>query len=254
MLSDYAFSLSGISKRFRTPYIPKHMTLKEAIIRGHGFGQRARSRYVDALTDITLTLPKGDALGVIGSNGSGKSTLLRLLAGVIKPDSGSIRVTGEIAPLLSLGLGFHPDLTGRENARIGGLIMGLRPSEIEERLGEIADFAELGEFMESPVRAYSTGMYMRLAFAVAINVQPDILLLDEVFAVGDAEFSYKCRQKMNCFRDERRTIVLVSHDTSNIGTFCDVVLWLEHGRMKMLGAPAEVVAAYTSAAAHSVGA
>lgn len=251
-MSDYALCLSGVSKRFRTAYIPKHMTLKEAIIRGHGFGQRERTRFVDALVDITLNLPRGNALGVIGSNGSGKSTLLRLLAGVIKPDSGSVRVTGEIAPLLSLGLGFHPDLTGRENARIGGLIMGLRPSEIEARLSEIAAFAELGEFMDSPVRAYSTGMYMRLAFAVAINVQPDILLLDEVFAVGDAEFSRKCRQKMNSFRDERRTIVLVSHDTSNIESFCDVVLWLEHGRIKMLGAPTDVVSAYTHAAAHTV--
>jgi len=240
-----ALVVEGLSKRFRYLNIPKRATLKEAIVKWRLFAGSNHARYIDALRDISFVLPKGSSIGIIGPNGSGKSTLAKVIAGVMKPDSGRVKMRGTVAPLLSLGVGFHPDLTGRENAKINGLILGLDPPQIEQRMEKIAAFAELEDFMDSPVHTYSTGMYMRLAFSVGINVNPDILLLDEVFAVGDAAFAAKCSEQMKRFRDEGTTVVFVSHDMDTVRQFCDIALWLDHGRMRRLGPAAEVVDAYS---------
>ncbi|MBV8812636.1 MAG: ABC transporter ATP-binding protein, partial [Acidobacteriaceae bacterium] len=198
----------------------------------------------EALQDVSFAVERGSAVGVIGPNGSGKTTLVKLIAGVMKPDAGRVKVRGSVIPLLSLGVGFHPDLTGRENVKISGLILGLHPAEIEERMDEIAAFAELEDFIDAPVHTYSNGMYMRLAFSLGINVDPDILLLDEVFAVGDAAFAAKCRDQMKRFKNEGTTVLLVSHDLETVAQFCDTVLWLDRGRIRQIGPAAEVVDAY----------
>lgn len=239
-----AIDVSSLSKRFRSLVIPKQATLKEAIVNGTMFARREHVRFIQALQDVSFSVPTGTTLGVIGKNGSGKSTLLRILAGVIAPDAGGVTLQGHVAPLLSLGVGFHPDLTGRENAKISGLILGLHPDDVESRMQGIIDFAELGEFIDTPVRMYSTGMYMRLAFSVAVTVDPDILLLDEIFAVGDATFTNKCNIRMREFRDQGKTMVLVSHDMSKIASFCDVTLWLEKGRVVAIGPSGDVVSKY----------
>jgi len=245
-LDGEAIVVESLSKRFRYLYIPKQTTLKEALITRTLFARPKQERYVDALVDINFHVPKGSAIGIVGRNGSGKSTLLKLIAGVMKPDAGRVRIRGNIAPLLSLGVGFHPDLTGRENVKINGLILGLTPAEIESRMDQIAAFAELEDFLDSPVHTYSTGMYMRLAFSVGINIDPDVLLLDEVFAVGDASFAAKCRERMFHFKDMGKTLVLVSHDFATIERFCDTALWLDHGRIRRSGNAPDVVAAYRS--------
>ena len=239
-----ALVVEGVSKRFRYLQIPKRATLKEAIVTWRLFAGSNHTRYIDALKDISFNVPRGSAIGIVGPNGSGKSTLVKLIAGVMKPDAGQVKIRGTVAPLLSLGVGFHPDLTGRENVKISGLILGLQPAEIEERMDRIAQFAELEDFLDSPVHTYSSGMYMRLAFSVGINVDPDILLLDEVFAVGDAAFAAKCRDQMKRFRDQGTTVVFVSHDLDTVEEFCDTALWLEHGLTRRLGPATEVVGAY----------
>lgn len=242
-----AINVRSISKRFRALVIPKQATLKEAIVRGTLFLRDEKVRFVQALTEVSFDVPQGGCIGIVGRNGSGKSTLMRLLAGVMAADSGRISISGKVAPLLSLGVGFHPDLTGRENARISGLMLGLHPAEVERSMGAVIDFSELGEFIDTPVRMYSTGMYMRLAYAVAVSVNPDILLLDEVFAVGDAAFNDKCRRHMDGLRIAGKTIVLVSHDLSVIESFCDTALWLEHGEIRSMGSAVDVVEAYRTA-------
>ncbi len=243
-----AIRVQSISKRFRSVVIPKQATLKEAIVRGTIFSRSSTVRHIQALDDVSFEVRAGGSIGIVGSNGSGKSTLMRLLAGVMSPDEGRIEMSGRVAPLLSLGVGFHPDLTGRENARISGLMLGLHPAEVEARMEATVGFAELGEFIDTPVRMYSTGMYMRLAFAVAIGVDPDVMLLDEVFAVGDASFNDKCRAHMERLRDSGKTMVLVSHDLSVIDSFCDTALWLERGKVIASGSPAEVVRRYRNLA------
>ncbi|MHB8144816.1 MAG: ABC transporter ATP-binding protein, partial [Vulcanimicrobiaceae bacterium] len=179
-MSAEAIVVEGVSKRFRIVTIPKQMTLKEAVV---GFRlirpPAKRERFVNAINNVSFAVAGGTTLGVIGRNGSGKTTLMRLLAGIYIPDSGSIQIPGEIAPLLSLGVGFHPDMTGRENVKINGLVLGMSPRQIEGRFDEIVEFSELQEFIDVPVRTYSSGMYMRLAFAVAVSIDPDVLLLDE---------------------------------------------------------------------------
>lgn len=241
-----AIVVEALSKRFRYLYIPKQTTLKEAVVTRTLFARPKQERYIDALVDINFRVPKGSAIGIIGRNGSGKSTLLKLIAGVMKPDTGRVMIRGNIAPLLSLGVGFHPDMTGRENVKINGLILGLNPREIESRMDQIAAFAELEDFLDSPVHTYSTGMYMRLAFSVGINIDPDVLLLDEVFAVGDASFAAKCRDRMFRFKEMGKTFVLVSHDFPTIERFCDTAVWLDHGRIRRSGNAPDVVAAYQS--------
>lgn len=240
-----AIVVERVSKRFRLVTIPKHASFKEAIVKLHFLKPPRRDgRFIEAVKDVSFSVPRGSTLGIIGRNGSGKTTLMRLLAGIYRPDSGSIRISGAIAPLLSLGVGFHPDMTGRENVRINGLVLGLSPSQIEARFEEIVDFAELREFIDVPVRMYSAGMYMRLAFSVAVSVDPAILLLDEVLAVGDEAFTAKCLARMREFKAQGKTIVLVTHDPATLLAWCDAAVWMDRGALRLHGAPQAVSDAY----------
>ena len=189
-------------------------------------------------------MPKGSTYGVIGRNGSGKSTALKLVAGITKPTSGTVRVEGRISALIELGAGFHPEISGRENVFINGIMLGLTKREIQERFDEIVEFAELREFIDAPVKTYSSGMYMRLGFAVAIHVNPDVLLVDEVLAVGDEGFTHKCLDKFAEFRRRGKTILLVTHSLSLVERFCDEALWLDGGVARAHGDPKRVVGAY----------
>ncbi len=197
-----------------------------------------------ALDDVSVRLRRGERLGVIGRNGAGKSTLLRVIAGVLQPDRGRVRRAPVSCQLLSLALGFVPHLSGRDNAILSGLLLGLRRSEIVARLAAIRDFCELGDFFEQPIAAYSSGMVMRLAFSVAIQVEPDVLLIDEVLAVGDAEFQEKSGAALRERMGEGHTVVLVSHDEAQIAALCDRVLWIEHGKSVLEGERDAVFAAY----------
>lgn len=197
-----------------------------------------------ALEDVSLQLRRGERLGVIGRNGAGKSTLLRVLAGILAPDRGTIRRSGVSCQLMSLALGFVPHLSGRDNAILSGLLLGLRRRDIVARLPAIRAFAELGEFFEQPIATYSAGMNLRLAFSVAIQVEPDVLLIDEVLSVGDAEFQEKSGAALRARMGEGHTVVLVSHDEKQIADRCDRVLWIEHGRSVLEGARDDVFAAY----------
>ncbi|MGA9422125.1 MAG: ABC transporter ATP-binding protein [Rhodanobacteraceae bacterium] len=197
-----------------------------------------------ALEDVSLKLRRGERLGVIGRNGAGKSTLLRVIAGILAPDRGRLWRAQVSCQLLSLAIGFTPYLTGRDNAMMSGLMLGLRRRDMAERLPAIREFSELGAFFEQPIATYSTGMVMRLAFSVAIQVEPDVLLIDEVLAVGDAEFQEKSGRALEERMSEGRTVVLVSHDESQIAALCDRVLWVEHGKSVREGARDDVFAAY----------
>lgn len=235
-------SLERVAKKFRL-YKRSHFTLKEAIINAAFLGNRKRE-YFEALKNISLTVAEGETIGIVGRNGSGKSTLLKIIAGIYRPDSGSIKINGRIAALLNLGVGFHSELTGRENIRINALVMGLAPKQIREKFDEIVNFAEIEEFVDAPVRTYSTGMYIRLAFSVAINVDPDILLLDEVLAVGDEQFADKCKARMNQFKLQGKTILLVTHDLKAVVEWCDRAILLEHGSLKAIGRPKNIIDIY----------
>jgi ABC-type polysaccharide/polyol phosphate transport system ATPase subunit len=197
-----------------------------------------------ALQDVSFTLPAGRTLGVIGRNGSGKSTMLKLVAGITKPTDGTVRVNGRISALIELGAGFHPEISGRENVFINGIMLGLTKREIARRFDEIVEFAELTDFIDAPVKTYSSGMYMRLGFAVAIHVDPDVLLVDEVLAVGDEGFTHKCLDKFAEFKRRGKTILLVTHALGLVERFCDEALWLDGGRMKGMGDPKRVIGAY----------
>lgn len=197
-----------------------------------------------ALQNISFEVPKGKTLGIIGSNGSGKSTLLKIIAGLQRPSQGKVKVTGRLSALIELGAGFHPEFTGRENIFINGMILGLSRKEIYKKFDEIVRFAELEEFIDNPVKTYSSGMYMRLAFAIAVTVNPDIFLIDEILAVGDAAFQNKCNAKINRFRSEGKTIVMVTHDLSAIEKYCDEVIWLEAGVFRGKGNVREMIDAY----------
>lgn len=239
-----AIVVEHVYKKFRKYPTQSHTTLKEALLKGHIFRMRENRQYREVLKDITFCVPAGTVLGIIGPNGAGKSTLLRLIAGIYRPTSGKITVNGRLSALLNLGLGFHPELTGRENIIIGGLAMGLSKHEIKYRLDDIVAFAELEEFIDAPVRTYSSGMYMRLAFSVAVNVDPDILLLDEVLAVGDAQFAEKSRSKMEEFKRKGKTILLVTHNLATVKSWCHQALWLEAGKFRNLGEPNRVIDQY----------
>ena len=197
-----------------------------------------------AVQDVSFTVPAGRTLGVIGRNGSGKSTMLKLVAGITKPTTGTVQVTGRISALIELGAGFHPEISGRENVFINGIMLGLSKREVTRRFDEIVEFAELTDFIDAPVKTYSSGMYMRLGFAVAIHVDPDVLLVDEVLAVGDEGFTHKCLDKFAEFKRRGRTILLVTHSLGLVERFCDEALWLDGGRMKGMGDPRRVVGAY----------
>jgi lipopolysaccharide transport system ATP-binding protein len=194
--------------------------------------------------DVTVTVATGRTLGVIGRNGSGKSTLLKLVAGITKPTTGAVTVNGRISALIELGAGFHPEISGRENVFINGIMLGLTKREITRRFDEIVDFAEMKDFIDAPVKTYSSGMYMRLGFAVAINVDPDVLLVDEVLAVGDEGFTHKCLDKFAEFKRRGKTILLVTHSLGLVERFCDEALWMDAGSIKGVGDPKRVVGAY----------
>jgi len=237
-----AIIAKGLGKRFRRYDPDRAWTFQEALFQRLR-GQR-RAEYFWGLRDISFALPRGRTIGVIGRNGAGKSTLLRLIGGIGRPDEGNVEVHGRISSLLDLGVGFHTDLTGRENVFISGIIGGLTRREVAERYDAIVDFAELRDFIESPIRTYSSGMHMRLAFSVAIHTDPDILLIDEVLAVGDIGFRQKCLDRIAEFKRNGCTIAIVSHEPSLIREFCDDVLWLYEGCVQEYGAAAEVVEHY----------
>jgi ABC-type polysaccharide/polyol phosphate transport system ATPase subunit len=235
----------GVTKVYRR-FLHQHQfrTLKSALLTGSLITDLRPDETFTALDGVSFEVPRGTTFGVIGENGSGKSTLLKLLAGITKPTRGSLRVAGRISALIELGAGFHPEISGRENVAINGIMLGLTRREVEERFDEIVDFAELREFIDAPVKTYSSGMYMRLGFSVAIHVDPDVLLIDEVLAVGDEAFTRKCLDKIGEFRRRGKTIVLVTHSLGLVEKMCDEALWLRHGRKAGIGDPKRVVDAY----------
>jgi ABC-type polysaccharide/polyol phosphate transport system ATPase subunit len=225
-----AVTVDGLSKRFRL-YAERNQSLKATLLR------RGRSTYEDfwALQDVSFEVPEGSTFGLIGENGSGKSTLLKCLARILVPDRGQVRSRGKVAALLELGSGFHPELSGRENVYLNGSILGLSKRDLDRRFDEIVDFSGIEQFIDQPVKNYSSGMYVRLGFSVAINVDPDILLVDEVLAVGDAAFQRRCEERFADFRASGRTVVLVSHAMGSMRNLCDEVAWLDAGRLRGVG-------------------
>ena len=202
-----------------------------------------RSRFT-ALKNISFEVSSGETVGIIGKNGAGKSTILGLLAGVLKPTSGQVTVAGRIAPLLELGAGFHPELSGRENILLNGILLGMLKREVEEKRDAIIEFSELEEFIDQPIRTYSSGMLARLGFSVAVHCEPDILLLDEVLSVGDQDFQKKCIEKMLGFKRSGKTIIFVSHSAQQIEEICDRVIWIEKGKVELSGNVEEVLPNY----------
>jgi lipopolysaccharide transport system ATP-binding protein len=241
-MSD-AIVLDHVSKCFKRSAVSGHTTLKEAVLKGQFFSMGRSLEDLEALKDISFSVPHGTILGLIGSNGAGKSTLLRILADIYRPTSGKVEINGRVS-LLSLGLGFHPEFSGRENITINGLALGLTHKQLAKVSEDIIRFAELEDFIDAPVRTYSSGMYLRLAFSVAINVNPDILLIDEVLAVGDARFTEKSRARIDEFKRSGTTIVLATHDLATVETWCQQALFLNKGQICGLGEPKEVVASY----------
>jgi ABC-type polysaccharide/polyol phosphate transport system ATPase subunit len=239
-VSDPAVVVEDVSKMFRL-YKERNNSLKAALMRG----RRAVSEDFWALRDVSFDVPAGETFGLIGENGSGKSTMLKCLTRILRPDKGSIVVRGKVSALLELGAGFHPELSGRENVFLNGAILGLSQREIRRRFDGIVEFAGIEQFIDEPVKNYSSGMYVRLGFSVAINVDPEVLLVDEVLAVGDEAFQRKCSEKFADLKAEGKTIVVVSHAMSAVQNLCDNVAWFEHGHLKQVGTPRDVIEAYT---------
>ena len=239
-MSDAAISVEGLWKNFRL-YQERNQYLKTTLLRGG----RTKHEEFWALKDVSFDIESGSTFGIIGSNGSGKSTLLKCLAGILTPDRGLLHVRGRLAALLELGAGFHPDLSGRENIYLNAAILGMTRNETNQNLDEIIDFSGLHQFIDSPVKNYSSGMVVRLGFAVAINVDPEILLIDEVLAVGDESFQQRCYEKIEDFRREGRTIILVSHGLTQITQLCATVAWLDKGKLRALGPALETVSDYS---------
>lgn len=243
-MSDIAIQVEGAGKRFRLRSAGGN-TLKSLAMDWFRGGADA-SRELWAVKDVSFTVERGTTLGLIGANGAGKSTLLALLAGTMIPTEGTLQTRGTISSLLELGAGFHPDLTGRENVFLAGAIMGLTREQVNRRFDAIVEFADIGRFIDQPVKHYSSGMYVRLGFAVAVEVDPDILLVDEVLAVGDASFQRKCLRRMAEFREQKKTMLIISHDLNTIQTVSDQILFLDHGRVLGHGAPGKVIGQYES--------
>ena len=240
-----AIELDHVTKVYRRHGRSRQFaTLKSALLTGSLVRHLRPDESFSALSDVSVTVPRGACYGIIGRNGSGKSTLLKLVAGITKPTSGIVRVRGRVSALIELGAGFHPEISGRENVFINGVMLGLSRREISDRFDEIVEFAELEDFIEAPVKTYSSGMYMRLGFAVATHVNPDILLVDEVLAVGDEGFSLKCLDKFAEFKRRGKTILLVTHGLSMVERFCDEAVWLEAGQNRTTGDPTRVVQMY----------
>jgi teichoic acid transport system ATP-binding protein len=239
--SGAAVKVESLSVTYRTT-LQKKPTLKGTLRR---LGRRERIvREVKALRDVSFDAPHGAVLGIVGVNGAGKSTLMRTVAGILPPTEGRVEVQGRVSTLLALGVGFKADLSGRENVVLGGLAAGLTREQLGAKYDEIAEFAELGDFMDLPMRKYSSGMYGRLAFSVAVNMDPDILLIDEALSVGDARFRRKSFDRMQELCDRAGTILIVSHALKTIRRLCSEVLWLNNGRLAMRGEPDQVIEAY----------
>lgn len=233
--------LSDVSVRYRAPD-QKYGTFKEFVIRR--LQGRVEYREFWALKGVSLEVRSGEVYGIIGVNGAGKSTLLKVVSRVLKPVEGRVVVKGYVAPLLELGAGFHPELTGRENVYLNGSLLGHSQEQIDQKFDRILEFADIGSFIEAPIRTYSTGMVARLGFAVATAWDPDVLIIDEVLAVGDEAFQEKCRSRIEHFRDRGVTVLLVSHNLALIEGLCQRAAWLDHGEFKVCGDPSEVVSAY----------
>jgi lipopolysaccharide transport system ATP-binding protein len=242
-----AIEAVGVSKVYRR-YARKRQfaTLKSALVSGSLIRDLRPDETFLALKNVSFTVPRGTTYGIIGRNGSGKSTMLKCVAGITKPTSGQVTVNGRISALIELGAGFHPEISGRENVFINGIMLGLSKREITRRFDEIVDFAELRDFIDAPVKTYSSGMYMRLGFAVAIHVDPDVLLVDEVLAVGDEGFTHKCLDKFAEFRRRGKTILIVTHSLPLVERFCDAALWLDAGEARAAGDPRRVIGAYVT--------
>jgi ABC-type polysaccharide/polyol phosphate transport system ATPase subunit len=240
-----AIQVSDLTKVYqRYSHRKQFRTFKSALLGGSLLTDLKPDERFLALEEVTFNVREGSTFAVIGRNGSGKSTLLKVIAGISKPTSGTVRVNGRISALIELGAGFHPEITGRENVFINGIMLGLSRKEIEARYEEIVAFAELEEFIEAPVKTYSSGMYMRLGFSVAIHVDPDVLLIDEVLAVGDEVFVHKCLDKISEFRRRGKTILLVTHSLALVEKMADEALWIDRSRVQLRGDPKKVVDAY----------
>jgi lipopolysaccharide transport system ATP-binding protein len=237
-----AVRLRGVSVRYRVPTEPVS-TLKEHVIRMLQ-GRRAEYREFWALDDIDLVVKQGEALGIIGRNGAGKSTLLKVVSRILRPTAGHVWVRGRVAPLIELGAGFHPELTGRENVFLNGAILGFSHADMQDRFESIVEFAELWDFIDAPLRTYSSGMMTRLGFAVASDVEPEILIIDEVLSVGDEAFQQKCLARMQSFRAKNTTILFVSHALDAIEKLCDRAIWIDQGQLRHSGAVGQTIQAY----------
>ncbi|RMG39454.1 MAG: ABC transporter ATP-binding protein [Candidatus Dadabacteria bacterium] len=249
---NYAVDIVGLSKRFRRYTVAGGYTTIKSSLLNMLFGKTSGKpeNYTDAIRNLTIRIPRGASFGVIGRNGAGKSTLLKLITGIYKPDSGRVSVNGRMAALIELGAGFHPDFTGRENLYLGGVMHGLSKEEIRKKFDQIVEFAELREVIDDPVKTYSSGMYMRLGFSLAVHTDPDILLVDEVLAVGDAAFVSKCKDKIAELKKAGKTLVLVTHDLDSVERWCDEALWLHDGIAKDRGDPRRVIDHYRQFVEH----
>ena len=237
--SGNAIEVKNMSKDFKVIY-DKPNTLKERLV----FWKKTKKEYRNVLKNININIKKGETVALVGTNGSGKSTLLKLMTKIIYPTKGSIKTNGKLTSLLELGAGFHPDFTGRENIYFNASIFGLTAAEIDSRVDDIIKFSELGEFIDAPVRTYSSGMYMRLAFSVAINVDAEILLIDEILAVGDQHFQDKCFAKLEELKGSGKTIVIVSHSLDSVKKLCDRAVWIYNGEVRIDGKTDEVINEY----------
>ncbi len=239
--TQLAVKVDGVSITYRTTFERKP-TLKQALVR-FGRGERA-VREVHALKNVSFEVPNGTSMGIIGANGAGKSTLMRAMAGILPPTSGSIEVWGKASTLLALGVGFNQNLSGRENIILGGLASGLSRKDVEARAEDVAEWTELGDFIDMPMRTYSSGMSARVGFSVAVHMKPDILMIDEALSTGDAHFREKANAKMTELRESARAMFLVSHGLGSIKEMCTEAIWLDHGTLMMRGEPGEVVDEY----------
>ncbi|MEM7482371.1 MAG: ABC transporter ATP-binding protein [Acidobacteriota bacterium] len=248
-MSD-AIRVEGLSKLYRR-VAPgaQFKTLKSALLDGSLIGGLRPEEAIAALDEVSFSVPKGQAFGIIGGNGSGKSTLLKIVAGILQPSAGNVEVNGRVAALIELGAGFHPEISGRENIYINGAVLGLSRRQIEERFDDIVEFSGLANFIEEPVKNYSSGMYVRLGFAVAIHTDPEILLVDEVLSVGDEAFSHRCLRRIEEFLAEGRTLLFVSHSLDLMEQLCDRILWLDGGRPRGTGEPRRMIDAYRQSVA-----
>lgn len=247
MSEEIAVSVEDVSKRFRI-YHERNQSIKQMVLR------RSRGVYEEfwALRNVSLDIPKASTYGLIGENGSGKSTLLKCMAKILVPDAGTVTTVGSISALLELGAGFHPELSGRENVFLNGAILGISSKELTRKFDEIVAFSGIERFIDTPVKNYSSGMYVRLGFSIAINVSPDVLLVDEVLAVGDAEFQVRCSAKFQDLKKSGCTIVVVSHSMGMIKDLCESAAWLEHGEIKASGPAPKVIEGYMrNVAAHT---